>query len=56
MEATQKIKDEHNDYASYLIIEQRKKALETYKAIRKKMVEKKNNGKRVQLLLQIEGD
>jgi hypothetical protein len=37
MEATQQIKDEHNDYSAYLIVEQRKKALETYKAIIKKL-------------------
>jgi hypothetical protein len=56
MKATQQIKDKNNDYASYLIVEQRKKALETHKAIRKKLADKKDTGKRVQLLLQIEGD
>jgi hypothetical protein len=37
MKALQQIKDKNNDYASYLIIEQRKKALETYKAIINKL-------------------
>jgi hypothetical protein len=37
MESVQQIKDKNNDYASYLIVEQRKKALEIYKAIIKKL-------------------
>jgi hypothetical protein len=55
MEATQQIKDKHNDYPTYLIIEQRRKALESYKAILKKLADKKNNGKSKQLLVQLEG-
>ena len=37
MEAVQQINDEHTDYATYLIVEQRRKALETYNAIIKKL-------------------
>ena len=55
MEALQQIKDKNNDYASYLIVEQRRKALETYKAIRNKLADKKNNGESKQLLVQLEG-
>jgi len=55
MESLQQIKNEHTDYHTYLIVEQRKKALETYNAIREKLADKKDNGKRVQLLLQLEG-
>jgi len=54
MEALHQINGEYNDYRTYLIVEQRKKALETYKAIIKTLAEKKNTGKRVQLLLQLE--
>ena len=55
MEVVQQINDEYTDYPTYLIVEQRRKALETYNAIIKKLADKKNTGKRVQLLLQLEG-
>jgi hypothetical protein len=55
MEELQQIKDEYTDYPTYLIVEQRRKALKTYKAIREKLADKKNNGKSKQLLVQLEG-
>jgi hypothetical protein len=42
MEATQQIKDKNNDYPTYLIVEQRRKALEVYNAIREKLAETTN--------------
>ena len=55
MEELQQIKDEHTDYPNYLADEQRRKAIETYKAMIKNIADKNNTGKRVQLLLQLEG-
>lgn len=46
MEALQEINKEYTDYPSYLADEQDKKVIETYNAI---------IGKRIQLLLQLEG-
>ena len=55
MEAVQATENKHTDYHRYLIVEQRRKALETYKAIKKKIADKKDTGKRIQLLLPLEG-
>ena len=55
METPPSAENAHTDYPTYLIVEQRRKALETYNAIIKKLADKNNTGKRVQLLLQLEG-
>jgi hypothetical protein len=55
MEAKQEIENKHTDYHRYLIVEQRRKALEAYEAIKQKMADKKDTRKRIQLLLPIEG-